>query len=108
MTIPDTEDLLDGINRWAAIESKTDDRDGIARMMATAEADFRAAGLVTETIPGRAAASGTIWLRARPGAAMVRVFWCSAISTRCTRPGRWPPTRCAPRATGPMDPAYTT
>ncbi len=54
MTVPDTEELLDGINRWAAIESKTDDRDGIARMMAVAEADFRAAGLVTETIPGRA------------------------------------------------------
>ena len=53
MTMPDTEDLLGGINRWAAIESKTDDRAGIARMMATAEADFRAAGLVTETIPGR-------------------------------------------------------
>ena len=53
MTMPDTEELLAGINRWAAIESKTDDRDGIARMMATAEADFRAAGLVTQTIPGR-------------------------------------------------------
>ena len=53
MTMPDTEELLAGINRWAAIESKTDDSGGVARMMATAEADFRAAGLVTETIPGR-------------------------------------------------------
>ena len=50
---PTTKELLAGINRWVGIESKSDDAEGIARMMATAEADVRAAGLLTETIPGR-------------------------------------------------------
>lgn len=53
MREPTTEDLLAGINRWVGMESKTDDADGIGRMMATAEADFREAGLITERIPGR-------------------------------------------------------
>ena len=53
MADPDPQELLEGINRWVAIESKSDDVEGVAAMMATAEADFRAAGLVTEIIPGR-------------------------------------------------------
>lgn len=48
-----TEGLLADINRWVAIESKSDDAEGIARMMAAAEADFQAAGLETQRIPGR-------------------------------------------------------
>jgi glutamate carboxypeptidase len=53
MRIPEAETLLAGINRWAAIESKSDAPEGIAAMMAEAERDFRAAGLLTERIPGR-------------------------------------------------------
>ena len=53
MRIPEAGELLDGINRWTAIESKSDEPAGIAAMMAEAERDFRAAGLRTERIPGR-------------------------------------------------------
>jgi glutamate carboxypeptidase len=53
MRTPDAGELLAGINRWTAIESKSDDPEGIAAMMAEAERDFRAAGLATELIPGR-------------------------------------------------------
>ena len=53
MRIPEAEALLAGINRWTAIESKSDAPEGIAAMMAEAERDFRAAGLLTERIPGR-------------------------------------------------------
>ena len=53
MRTPDAVDLLAGINRWTAIESKSDEPEGIAAMMAEAERDFRAAGMATETIPGR-------------------------------------------------------
>lgn len=52
MTEPTTDELLAGINRWVGIESKSDDAEGIGRMMARAEADFRAAGLATDRIPG--------------------------------------------------------
>lgn len=48
-----TQGLLADINRWVAIESKSDNALGIGQMMATAEADFQAAGLLTERIPGR-------------------------------------------------------
>jgi hypothetical protein len=44
MRTPDAGELLAGINRWTAIESKSDDPEGIAAMMAEAERDFRAAG----------------------------------------------------------------
>ena len=53
MQTPDTQELLAGINRWVEIESKSDDAEGLGRMMAIAEADFQAAGLVTERIAGR-------------------------------------------------------
>jgi glutamate carboxypeptidase len=53
MRTPEAADLLAGINRWTAIESKSDDPEGIAAMMAEAERDFHAAGLTTELIPGR-------------------------------------------------------
>ena len=53
MRTPDAAALLAGINRWVAIESKSDEAEGIAAMMAVAERDFRAAGLMTERIPGR-------------------------------------------------------
>ncbi len=53
MRTPEAAALLAGINRWTAIESKTDELAGIAAMMAEAEREFRAAGLVTERIPGR-------------------------------------------------------
>ena len=52
MRTPETAALLAGINRWTAIESKTDEPAGMAAMMAEAERDFRAAGLITERIPG--------------------------------------------------------
>ncbi len=53
MHTPDAAELLAGINRWVAIESKSDEPEGIAAMMAEAERDFRASGLETELIPGR-------------------------------------------------------
>ncbi len=53
MRTPDTAELLEGINRWVAIESKSDDLDGLAAMMDTAEAEFRASGMQVERIPGR-------------------------------------------------------
>ena len=53
MRTPDAEDLLAGINRWVAIESQTNEPEGIAAMMAEAEQCFRSAGLLTERIPGR-------------------------------------------------------
>lgn len=53
MRTPEAGELLAGINRWTAIESKSDEPGGIAAMMAEAERDFRAAGLSTGRIPGR-------------------------------------------------------
>jgi glutamate carboxypeptidase len=53
MSIPEAGALLAGINRWTAIESKSDAPEGIAAMMALAERDFRAADLATERISGR-------------------------------------------------------
>ena len=53
MRMPEADELLAGINRWVAIESKSDDPVGMAAMMGTAATEFRAAGLVVERIPGR-------------------------------------------------------
>jgi glutamate carboxypeptidase len=49
----DAETLLAGINRWVAVESKSGDLAGLSAMMDLAEAEFRAAGMQTERIPGR-------------------------------------------------------
>ncbi len=54
MRTPDAEELLEAINGWVAIESKTDEPQSVARMIAQAEEDFRAAGLEVESIPARA------------------------------------------------------
>ncbi len=51
--MPDADELLAGINRWVAIESKSDDTAGVNAMMDAAEAEFRDAGLGVERIPGR-------------------------------------------------------
>jgi hypothetical protein len=67
MRTPEAADLLAGINRWTAIESKSDDPEGIAAMMAEAERDF----------PSSAPA--------RHGAATGRGCWFCAIWIRCTR-----------------------
>ncbi|MCY4592271.1 MAG: M20 family metallopeptidase [Alphaproteobacteria bacterium] len=53
MQTPDATELLDGINRWAAIESKTDEEAGISRMMQQAMSEFRDAGLAVREIAGR-------------------------------------------------------
>ena len=53
MRTPDAEELLAGINRWVAIESKSGDLVGLDAMMDAAEAGFQAAGMRTERIPGR-------------------------------------------------------
>lgn len=53
METPDAATLLAGINAWAAIESKSEEPAGIAAMMERAMADFRAAGLLVEPVPGR-------------------------------------------------------
>lgn len=53
MHTPDATELLAGIQRWAAIESKTDERSGIGRMMEQAMTEFRDTGLTVTEIPGR-------------------------------------------------------
>lgn len=45
--------LLEGIKEWVAIESPTAEPARVTAMMARAQRDFDAAGLVTERIPGR-------------------------------------------------------
>ncbi len=52
-TEPEAGELLQMINRWVAVESKSDDLEGIARMMDLAESGFTQAGLATSRIPGR-------------------------------------------------------
>lgn len=49
----DLDELLGGIRGWIAIESPTDDADGMARMAAQAQADFEAFGARVERIGGR-------------------------------------------------------
>lgn len=49
----DTSDLLASIRQWVEIESPTSDRDAVNAMMDRAMADYEAAGLTTERIPGR-------------------------------------------------------
>ena len=49
----DLDELLAGIQRWIAIESPTDDRAGMARMVTQAHADYEAFGARVERIPGR-------------------------------------------------------
>ena len=52
MRTPDAEELLAGINRWVAIESKSGDLAGLDAMMDAAEAGFHAAGMQTQRIAG--------------------------------------------------------
>lgn len=49
----DLDELLAGIQRWMAIESPTDDADGMARMAAQVQADYEAFGARVARIPGR-------------------------------------------------------
>ena len=49
----DLDELLEGIRRWIAIESPTDDAEGMARMAAQVQADYEAFGARVERIPGR-------------------------------------------------------
>lgn len=52
MKTPDAGELLNGINAWTAVESKSEEPDGIGAMMAQAMTDFRAAGLHVAPIAG--------------------------------------------------------
>ena len=52
MRIPDASELLAGINEWVAVESKTDETEGVNRMMGLAEAACAAYGMTTHRIPG--------------------------------------------------------
>ncbi|MFN3260167.1 MAG: M20 family metallopeptidase [Pikeienuella sp.] len=52
MNTPDAEALLEEINGWAAIESKSEELQGVTRMMERAMADFEAAGMLVEPIAG--------------------------------------------------------
>ena len=52
MTI-DLDEILSGIQRWIAIESPTDDADGMARYAAQVQADYEAFGARVERIAGR-------------------------------------------------------
>lgn len=54
MQTPDAATLLDGINAWTAIESKSEEPDRVTVMMDRAMADFRAAGLLVDPIAGTA------------------------------------------------------
>lgn len=49
----DLDELLAGISGWIAIESPTDDADGMARMASQAQADYEAFGARVERISGR-------------------------------------------------------
>ena len=49
----DLNELLGGLQQWIAIESPSDDADGMARMTARAQADYEAFGARVERIPGR-------------------------------------------------------
>ena len=49
----DLDELLAGISGWIAIESPTDDADGMARMASQAQADYEAFGARVERIGGR-------------------------------------------------------
>lgn len=69
-----TGDLLEGIAAWVAIESQTDDVEGVNRMMSRAAEDFAAAGGRVTRIPGKAG-RGDLWPSIRLGAAMGRAFW---------------------------------
>ena len=51
MQTPDAAELLEGINAWTAIESKSEEPAAISAMMSRAIEDFRAAGLIVDPIP---------------------------------------------------------
>ncbi|HUF85964.1 MAG TPA: M20 family metallopeptidase [Thermohalobaculum sp.] len=53
MRTPDAAELLAAINRWVAIESKSDDLAGVTAMIDAAAAAFAAAGMAVERIAGR-------------------------------------------------------
>lgn len=53
MQTPDAADLLAGINEWTAIESKSEEPLAVGAMMERAMADFQAAGLSVDPIPGK-------------------------------------------------------
>ena len=52
METPDATQLLDGINAWVAIESKSEEPERVSVMMDRAMADFREAGMQVTAIPG--------------------------------------------------------
>ncbi len=54
MRIPEASELLAGINEWVAVESKTDETEGVNRMMDLAETACGAFGMATHRIPGSA------------------------------------------------------
>lgn len=49
----DAEEILDGIRQWVEVESPTNDRDGVNRMMDLAEEAMAAIGARIDRIPGR-------------------------------------------------------
>ena len=53
MQIPNEGELLAGINEWVAVESKTDEVEGVNRMMGLATSACAAVGMSAERIPGR-------------------------------------------------------
>jgi glutamate carboxypeptidase len=56
-------ELLAGIRRWVEIESHTADPDGLGRILADAEALYRAAGFATERAPGAPGGAGHLIAR---------------------------------------------
>ena len=53
MTLPGADVMLAGIQRWVALESKSDETANVTAMMEHAMADYRDAGLRVEAIAGR-------------------------------------------------------
>ena len=53
MQIPNEGELLASINEWVAVESKTDETEGVNRMMDLAESSCASIGMHVERIPGR-------------------------------------------------------
>ncbi len=65
MRIPEANELLAQINRWVAVESKTDEVDGVNRMMDLAESACATAGMLTDRIPGREGFADCVLARPR-------------------------------------------
>ena len=64
MRVPSADELLGGINRWVAVESKTSEVEGVNRMMDLAAEACAGVGMGCERIPGRGGFADCLLARA--------------------------------------------